>query len=115
MFNTDFPKQLGQRIAEARARIGISEARLADQMGEPFDRAKIIDIELGRSNIAVTELVCIADALETCPCLLLKGHPFNTTDDWRFFNSYLRLNVATRLNVQQFLQDLIDDVAVYEN
>ena len=80
-YSEEIPEQIGNRIRQARRRLGISEQQLADYLGEPYDRIKIAKIELGMAKLTVIELYCLADALEVCPCWLLREHPFNSTDD----------------------------------
>ncbi|MBT3192544.1 MAG: helix-turn-helix transcriptional regulator [Verrucomicrobia bacterium] len=64
-------KQLGQRVREQRLKAGISQEKLAELTG--LHRTYISDIECGTRNVAIINIVRIAEALATQPSELVKG------------------------------------------
>jgi transcriptional regulator with XRE-family HTH domain len=55
----DTRKRIGERLAIARKRAGLSQAQVAQQLGIP--RPSITEIEAGRRRVAADELVQFAD------------------------------------------------------
>ena len=62
-------RDVGQRIAAARQRHGLSIRDLALQLGWPRDT--LVNYELGRRSITLERLHMIADALDLPPAALL--------------------------------------------
>lgn len=62
-------KLVGWRIAAAREISGLSQQELADQSG--VSRCQITNIEAGRTDIPVTRLIRIAQALRVKPGRLM--------------------------------------------
>ncbi|NTW97232.1 MAG: helix-turn-helix transcriptional regulator [Oscillochloris sp.] len=62
-------RTVGQRIAAARQRAGLSIRDLADRIGWPRDT--LVNYELGRRAITIERLDQIADALGICAAALL--------------------------------------------
>lgn len=54
---------MGQRVAEARSRAGLTQAELAAMI--PLDRSSLAKIERGSRRISAMELARVADALDT--------------------------------------------------
>ena len=64
-------KQLGQSVREHRLKAGISQEKLAELTG--LHRTYISDIECGTRNVAIINIVRIAEALSSHPSVLLEG------------------------------------------
>lgn len=62
---------LGIAIRKARLAIGLSQEALAIDAG--LDRSYMGGIERGEHNLAIINIVKIADALGICPSDLFKG------------------------------------------
>jgi transcriptional regulator with XRE-family HTH domain len=62
---------LGQRIREARERVGLSQAKVADRLA--MSRTSIVNIEAGRQHPPIHVLWEIADVLGTELALLLPS------------------------------------------
>lgn len=54
--------EIGKTIREARERVGLSQAALAEIVG--MHRENMIRVEKGRTNLTVETMMKIADALE---------------------------------------------------
>lgn len=67
--NDEFLRALGKAVAARRRKLGISQEELADR--SQLNRTYIGDIERGARNIAVLNLVRLAEGLETTPSELL--------------------------------------------
>lgn len=65
-----FLRVLGKTIAAKRQELGISQEELAHRSG--VNRTYIGDIERGARNIAVLNIVKLAEGLETTPSVLLS-------------------------------------------
>lgn len=94
---------VGQRIAAARQRAGLSVRELAERIGWPRDT--LVNYELGRRAITIERLQAIADALAIPSAALLL-------DDGRLAEVVSRLAADPALlsHVRFFLETLHDDV-----
>ncbi len=63
--------QFGERVRIARHKRGVSQEAFADSAG--FHRTYISAIERGKRNPSLTNVIRLAEALETDPSSLLKG------------------------------------------
>ena len=64
-------KQLGKAVRAHRLQAGISQEKLAELTG--LHRTYISDIECGTRNVAIINIVRVAEALATQPSDLVKG------------------------------------------
>ena len=64
-------KNLGIRIKELRAQIGLSQEKFALMIG--MDRTYFASVESGRRNIAIRNIKKIADGLNVSLSELFKG------------------------------------------
>lgn len=60
---------LGQRIRERRMRIGLSQAELAERIGQT--RASVANLEAGKQRLMLHTVETLAEALEWTPKGLL--------------------------------------------
>jgi transcriptional regulator with XRE-family HTH domain len=74
MLNSLLP--LGQAVKKQREKLGLSQEKLADRCG--FDRTYISMIERGQRNLSFTNLLKLADGLETSVSQLTEV--YNATD-----------------------------------
>lgn len=77
--NEDMPNSLlplGQAVKKQREKLGLSQEKLADRCG--FDRTYISMIERGQRNLSFTNLLKLADGLETSVSQLTEV--YNGTD-----------------------------------
>ena len=63
-------EEMGQRIAERRSDLGLSQAQLAERLGYS-DKTAISKIENGISHLNQKKIVLFADALQTTPAYLM--------------------------------------------
>jgi transcriptional regulator with XRE-family HTH domain len=96
-------RTVGQRIAVARQRAGLSVRDLADKIGWPRDT--LVNYELGRRAITIERLGQIADALDISAAALL-------VEDEKFAALVGRLASSPALlaHVQFFINTLDDDM-----
>ena len=66
----DYP-QIGERLRERRHELGLSQEELADRAD--LHRTYISSLEQGRRNVAVRNLVRLAEALDFDPAELVRG------------------------------------------
>lgn len=62
---------IGLRIREARRRVGISHERLARRLD--MSKQTVINVEFGRSDLRLSTLLRLADALGVDPAYFLNG------------------------------------------
>jgi transcriptional regulator with XRE-family HTH domain len=66
---------VGQRIRDRREELGMSQAEfgrsVGDVLGKPWPRQAVSAAELGKRSLGVTEIVVIANVLQTRPGRLL--------------------------------------------
>lgn len=67
----DILKRFGANLREARQRTGLSQEKLAAKAG--IDRTYVGGAERGERNVALVNIVRLAEALEIAPADLLKG------------------------------------------
>lgn len=67
----DLQKTLGRRIREHRAKLGISQESLAEQLG--FHRTYMGSLERGERNLTLGSLEDLAERLGVEPLDLLQG------------------------------------------
>ncbi len=94
---------VGQRIAAARQRAGLSVRDLAERTGWPRDT--LVNYELGRRAITIERLQVIADALGVPAALLLLENEHLAAVVGR-----LATDPALLSHVRFFLETLHDDV-----
>lgn len=75
----EFLTQIGERIATARQKKGISQLRAAEKAG--LARQYLNEVETGRTNVGVHTLARIAHAIGTTASALLRG--LSVTDTHR--------------------------------
>lgn len=63
-------KRFGENLREARLRTGLSQEKLAAKAG--IDRTYVGGAERGERNVALVNIVRLAEALEVAPADLLK-------------------------------------------
>ena len=56
-------KMLGERIAESRKKLGLTQAELGAGMGERYDQKAVSAVECGRSGLKLDGLVNVAKML----------------------------------------------------
>jgi transcriptional regulator with XRE-family HTH domain len=64
-------QQFGQRVREARTRLGVSQEELAIRCG--LHRTYVGSIERGERNVSLTNIVRLAAALGLDPADLVRG------------------------------------------
>jgi transcriptional regulator with XRE-family HTH domain len=69
----EIARALGQRIAEARARAGLTLRALAARMG--VNHSTLANYEAGRRPLRVVQLILIARAIGIAPAALLINPP----------------------------------------
>lgn len=74
----EFLAQIGERIAVARQKKGISQLRAAEKAG--LARQYLNEVENGRTNVTVHTLARIAHAIGTTASALLRGLSVTDTD-----------------------------------
>jgi transcriptional regulator with XRE-family HTH domain len=67
----DILRRFGENLREARQRTGLSQEKLAAKAG--IDRTYVGGAERGERNVALVNIVRLAEALEIAPADLLKG------------------------------------------
>ena len=67
---TEILKAFGEHVRELRKRRGLSQERLAAEAG--LDRTYVGGIERGERNVALVNIVKLAQALEVPPARLLE-------------------------------------------
>ena len=67
----DILKRFGENLREARLRTGVSQEKLAAKAG--IDRTYVGGAERGERNVALVNIVRLAEALEIAPADLLRG------------------------------------------
>lgn len=67
----DILQRFGQNLREARQRTGLSQEKLAAKAG--IDRTYVGGAERGERNVALVNIVRLAEALEIAPADLLRG------------------------------------------
>lgn len=75
---TGFLTEIGERIAVARQKKGISQLRAAEKAG--LTRQYLNEVETGRTNVTVHTLARIARAIGTTASALLRGLSVTDTD-----------------------------------
>jgi transcriptional regulator with XRE-family HTH domain len=65
--------ELGKRVRKARTAAGLTQEALSHETD--FARSYIADLEMGRRNIAFTNLCRLASALNMSVAKLLRGFP----------------------------------------
>ena len=85
-----FYKNLGQRIANRRKELSLTQESLADKTD--LTRASIANIEVGRQHITIPSLYQIADALDCDPISLVPGglKSIHKGDEFSFRLKYVR-------------------------
>lgn len=73
--SSDFYRGFGSVIRRRRDTLGLTQAKLASQVG--LTRASIANIETGRQKVLLHQLVQIAEALELAPADLLPSNNAN--------------------------------------
>jgi transcriptional regulator with XRE-family HTH domain len=68
---SDILKRFGENLREARQRTGLSQEKLAAKAG--IDRTYVGGAERGERNVALVNIVRLAEALEIAPADLLGG------------------------------------------
>lgn len=64
-------REFGQRVRDRRLKLGLSQEELADRAD--LHRTYISSLEQGRRNVAVHNVVRLAEALGVDPAELVKG------------------------------------------
>ncbi|MBW3655426.1 MAG: helix-turn-helix domain-containing protein [Gemmatimonadetes bacterium] len=67
----DILKRLGENLRAARQRTGLSQEKLAAKAG--IDRTYVGGAERGERNVALVNIVRLAEALQIAPAELLRG------------------------------------------
>jgi transcriptional regulator with XRE-family HTH domain len=74
-------KKFGKNLADIRKRIGITQEELAFK--SEIDRSYISGIESGHRNVAVINILKLAEALNTDPGSLFDGMYYSSINDKR--------------------------------
>ena len=101
---------IGQRTAELRKRVGISQQRLAEMLG--VSRTTITQIEQGKRKVTVDELVKLSEIfnLSVDNLLCLKEEPEIILTESQKVN---RVESPTRINVPQKNLEKFKEVLLY--
>lgn len=103
-------KELGTRLAQLRKARGYSQEDLAMLINIP--RPSIAQIELGKRNVTVTELISLSEALKISCDKLLSREVDNTAGEnlsverMTDYQSEIRISVP-KLNIEKFKQVLL--------
>ncbi len=101
--------EIGQRIAELRKRVGISQQRLAEMLG--VSRTTITQIERGKRKVSANELAKLSEIynLSVDSLLSLKEEPeviFTGKQEEKKMEPPIRINVPQR-NLEKFKEVLL--------
>ncbi|HII4332170.1 helix-turn-helix domain-containing protein [Vibrio parahaemolyticus] len=105
-------KELGQRIAQTRKALGLTQTQVAEQLG--ISQQTLAHYEVGRLRIAVSTLVPLAEILHSSVDELLHGKEATKGSNKRGPASKLQQQIEqVRLRPrakQQFVMEMLDTV-----
>ncbi|WP_257886708.1 helix-turn-helix domain-containing protein [Vibrio parahaemolyticus] len=105
-------KELGQRIAQTRKALGLTQTQVAEQLG--ISQQTLAHYEVGRLRIAVSTLVPLAEILHSSVDELLHGKEATKGSNKRGPASKLQQQIEqVRLlprAKQQFVMEMLDTV-----
>lgn len=105
-------KELGQRIAQARKALGLTQTQVAEQLG--ISQQTLAHYEVGRLRIAVSTLVPLAEILHSSVDELLHGQEAAKGNNKRGPASKLQQQIEQVRQLprakQQFVMEMLDTV-----
>lgn len=101
------PKVFGERIRQARERLGISQEELARLISK--DQAAISEYENGKRKLSAVDLPALAEVLEVPLLYFYEGEVTLYDLDHAILDSFHRLsNPEVKMAVVRFLETLAD-------